>query len=40
MKKIRFGLLALIVMLSVGASAQVGFVAGYSNSVAVGSNEG
>ena len=27
-------------MLSAGASAQVGFVAGYSNSVAVGSNEG
>ena len=40
MKKIRFGLLALVVMLSAGASAQVGFVAGYSNSVAVGSNEG
>lgn len=39
MKKIRFGLLALVVMMSVGASAQVGLVAGYSNSVAVGSDE-
>ena len=39
MKKIRFGLLALVVMMSVGVSAQVGLVAGYSNSVAVGSDE-
>ena len=39
MKKIRFGLLALVVMMSVGTSAQVGLVAGYSNSVAVGSDE-
>ena len=39
MKKFKFGLLALVVMMSVGASAQVGFVAGYSNSVAVGSDE-
>ena len=39
MKKFKFGLLALVVMMSVGASAQVGLVAGYSNSVAVGSDE-
>jgi len=39
MKKIRFGLMALVVIMSVGASAQVGLVAGYSNSVAVGSDE-
>lgn len=39
MKKIRFGLVVLAAFLCVGASAQVGVVAGYSSSAAVGSDE-